>query len=195
MPAFFSSKASCICSIYKPTDFFPSFPTARAVGRQWQTAATADSARGEHGTARQRGCRYQPLRYCHVPATSAVHLDSLELQFLLGKNCIYWNIEMSYLVLFSGWISVVHTDEIYWRPGRPVLCALFPLAWEQVENWRPGHLHSPRNELALDYFFPPLSYADSSHNIKAEKFIYYVKTIFSLLIPAFLGLHCLAVST
>jgi len=44
--------------------------------------------------------------------------------------------------------------------------------------------------------FPPLplSYADSSRNIKTEKFIYYIKAIFSLLIPAFLGLHCLAVS-
>lgn len=43
-------------------------------------------------------------------------------------------------------------------------------------------------------FFSLLSYADSSHNIKAEKFIYYIKAIFSLLIPAFLGFHCLAVS-
>lgn len=43
-------------------------------------------------------------------------------------------------------------------------------------------------------FFSPLSYADSSHYIKAEKFIYYIKATFSLLIPAFLGFHCLAVS-
>lgn len=43
-------------------------------------------------------------------------------------------------------------------------------------------------------FFSPLSYADSSHNIKAERFIYYIKATFSLLIPAFLGFHHLAVS-
>ena len=34
------------------------------------------------------------------------------------------------------------------------LCALFPLDLEQIENWRGGHLHGPRNELALDRSFP-----------------------------------------
>lgn len=43
-------------------------------------------------------------------------------------------------------------------------------------------------------FFSSLNYADSSHYIKAEKFIYYIKAIFSLLFPAFLGFHFLAVS-
>lgn len=77
------------------------------------------------------------------------------------------------------------------------LNALFPLDWEQIENWRTGRSHAPRTATYNQhyvFFFSPLSYTDSSHNTKAEKFIYYIKAVFSLLIPAFLGGRCLAVS-
>lgn len=68
-------------------------------------------------------------------------------QVFTGKKLVFTEILKSLIwFCFHSESQGFHTKMRFIRGLNAHLCALFPLDWEQIENWRTGHSHGPRNE-------------------------------------------------